>query len=1076
MNNKIESSSERTNKIENNINYNENQSNMSSLRTGKRLQQYNQDENLYTIQTISNTNDNNNTINIMDSLRISENSEEDLEGNNPFLADNEDQSSNVHLNISGIAADLISIKNENISKKPRAAEKIRENNQYSPIEMETNNRNLDKEKAYNKYINNVYENIDSNSFYDKQPPGFTQNKNVKYSYNLRDQVNLEKKKLIKPIANLSNLKHMYYNLDNETPRSKKNQYSLNNEKLKNFGNSISPIKNNEKVKFTEKEIEELISKYLEQNIPKDNSNNINQLKNFAKNFSLKSAVDKNKLKNLIINEVKNDKSLDVEIDNQNDYYSRKANESENQSYKSEKYSNALGTFNKQRSGLNPQENSYLIDVKSEKDQKLKDIFNKIPEIISEFNNKRGKIFKENSESEKTNAQFFNLNNLGKWIDLSKTNLWKNIANNNSNNDSNSTGKDILNEADSIINKHVLKMKKDGKNIETQNNLNLKVENILKNVNEYNKKSIDLETETSKSLNIILSKELHEESKETLDKKVNYIYDLLKNFSHTKLKDLITNPITKQISKEEIGVKNLNESIQMKENTQRFANKEILFNKKLENEIECTIRKDDKEILFSDNKKISFEVPKASMRIREDEESNLFDECKENNANDLSSNLLLSPGSKNNNVSNFRNLESHLINSEISEIKKENVAKSKLIQQLGRENPYETIEKKEEKSIENDTISNKPEILESMSEKKDISPTRLKKKSSLNKNESNNKINVLTVIDNGIKENLNKVNNESIEQDRSEADSEENQKDLVSKRINFTDKINENENEESLDYELGKGNQDKEELECEENKNFYEDEHNEEGLEEGEGEELNEETENHENIYSEEEPRSLDNYLNKLNNSTKIEDKSQVKFEKFLHSNSTKIISSRNIKTKNYENLRSDFENGIEENQKNNHSDLEIEKEKIDTEIKAELDKNVISETPIVDNQKQSKVKFSEKLVFIEYEDESLAENIKVYNQAGKPEKHNKFNLLKYLIRIKNNKFKSKKILRYYYNGIRDDKLPKKFLSNLKRTNSFSEYDKELCLKKLNEFLSECKKENQLSDVKEQQKKRIGIQN
>jgi len=47
------------------------------------------------------------------------------------------------------------------------------------------------------------------------------------------------------------------------------------------------------------------------------------------------------------------------------------------------------------------------------------------------------------------------------------------------------------------------------------------------------------------------------------------------------------------------------------------------------------------------------------------------------------------------------------------------------------------------------------------------------------------------------------------------------------------------------------------------------------------------------------------------------------------------------------------------------------------------------------------------------------------------------------------------------------------LSNLKRSNSFSEQDKELGLKKLNELLSECNKENQLLDVKEQQKKRIG---
>ena len=82
-------------------------------------------------------------------------------------------------------------------------------------------------------------------------------------------------------------------------------------------------------------------------------------------------------------------------------------------------------------------------------------------------------------------------------------------------------------------------------------------------------------------------------------------------------------------------------------------------------------------------------------------------------------------------------------------------------------------------------------------------------------------------------------------------------------------------------------------------------------------------------------------------------------------------------------------------------------------------------------------------------------------------------MLNYFIKLKNNKYKCRKVIHYYYNGIRDDQIPKKLINSLKRTNSFNEYDKEIGLKKLNEFLNECSKENELNEIKQTQMKKIG---
>lgn len=69
--------------------------------------------------------------------------------------------------------------------------------------------------------------------------------------------------------------------------------------------------------------------------------------------------------------------------------------------------------------------------------------------------------------------------------------------------------------------------------------------------------------------------------------------------------------------------------------------------------------------------------------------------------------------------------------------------------------------------------------------------------------------------------------------------------------------------------------------------------------------------------------------------------------------------------------------------------------------------------------------------------------------------------------------KPKKAIHYYYNGLRDDKIPKKLLSSFKKSNYFSEQDKEIGLKKLNEFLDECNNENTEEAKEAKNKSRIG---
>lgn len=48
---------------------------------------------------------------------------------------------------------------------------------------------------------------------------------------------------------------------------------------------------------------------------------------------------------------------------------------------------------------------------------------------------------------------------------------------------------------------------------------------------------------------------------------------------------------------------------------------------------------------------------------------------------------------------------------------------------------------------------------------------------------------------------------------------------------------------------------------------------------------------------------------------------------------------------------------------------------------------------------------------------------------------------------------------YYYDGIRDDKIPKKLIPSFNKKNNFTQDDKDIGLKKLNDFLSECNMED-----------------
>jgi hypothetical protein len=125
------------------------------------------------------------------------------------------------------------------------------------------------------------------------------------------------------------------------------------------------------------------------------------------------------------------------------------------------------------------------------------------------------------------------------------------------------------------------------------------------------------------------------------------------------------------------------------------------------------------------------------------------------------------------------------------------------------------------------------------------------------------------------------------------------------------------------------------------------------------------------------------------------------------------------------------------------------------------------------NKGTQKVKFSKKVIYINYEENAIPEDIKIIDRFGKPERHIKFNYIKYLNKLKNDRYKLKKSILYYYNGIRDDKIPKKFISSFNKKNSSKKKHKEIGLKKLNDLLSECNINNSSKNLEEKNRSRIG---
>jgi len=198
----------------------------------------------------------------------------------------------------------------------------------------------------------------------------------------------------------------------------------------------------------------------------------------------------------------------------------------------------------------------------------------------------------------------------------------------------------------------------------------------------------------------------------------------------------------------------------------------------------------------------------------------------------------------------------------------------------------------------------------------------------------------------------------------------------------------------------------------------------------------------------------------------------IHFAKILHSNSEKIISSKNLNSEEGNNTKINFESQLEPIKNSNFSEEELDNENID-EVVESKNKTINCDIPYRTKENQTKVRFSNKIFYIQYHEESTAEEIKICNQNGKVEKHKKLNLIQYLIKIKNKKFKPKKILHHYYNGIRDDRLPKKIVGYLKKSNSFNELDKEIGLQKINKILDRSTLENEQSELQEKNRKRIG---
>lgn len=631
-----------------------------------------------------------------------------------------------------------------------------------------------------------------------------------------------------------------------------------------------------------------------------------------------------------------------------------------------------------------------------------------------------------------------------------------------------------------------------------------------------------------------------DSSENLNNKINYIYDMLKSFNLPKNDNKFCNELIMKKEIDENKVNNFTKESNLNnhlDNEKKLENVDAYKNYNLE-QIEIF-----NEINFIDNQRISFAKQKSNkdidMRIHYIE----YDKTEDKNLDSSPANLL-SPQSKsaiedilklskmnypidtnlnklekedlfyNTNSENYHNIFGNLDNfrttmndSDLSEIKK-----SKFNNYLRNEDkkiiktPLDIIKKKEDKAFELDIKVDKQK-------KSPISPENNENNSqrSYHTNKINLQENDINKVDNlnenvrnpnGAQENIlasekNKSHNDQIEEEKSNFNSREikdynsnmnndidphvcsYQNDICQPENDFSNYNYDQDENEGEEQEYEKDNQQIENSNLviyEKNNNIsqskitkkvnkcFQESINYSKLDESflqinneklfidcEGKLTSKLKQKKEDVMNEE--------------SSSVRTKSKVKFE-LKHSYSTKT------KIKIPDIVEDQIESEFNLNKRLTNSDFDVENEKIDENIKYELNKITVSDTPYSVRSTDDKVRFSKKLIFIKYNDESTVQDINIFDRLGNVEKHKKFNLLKYLIRLKNNKHKMKKILRNYYNGIREDRLPKKILSSLRKTNTFNEDDKVIGLQKLNEFLFECNKENQHSESEKKKKQNL----
>ena len=391
--------------------------------------------NNYPKENLLNKNINYNT---NDSIRISENSDIGENYKN-VLSDNS-------LNLSGIAADLLSIKNENLNitksiiileEKDFEIDKIykKENENYIKF-LEINkdlnvNKNLiiNPTEYKNKYIfNNLKKNV--NKYL-----------NISNSEKLQNISNNVEENNFKNTYNGENNISDYCDYDTRTNEFKETNINILEMDLNNISNyqikpNQSPIKLENNVEFTEKEISELVTKYM-QEINYDNIELKEKYDNYIENKFYNKYIRDDDFIKYIINQLK-------------DYQTIKISDHKKINNIKLKNLNKLNISTK-NSGTPEKKILNRKNNFDEKSNKIKEIYIKLPEIINTYNHKCKLIDLKTKKNE-----FININNLMNFRDKNKTKI-ENL------------NKSIINEADDIINKYNSKLNK-----------NLRKKNLKKN--------------------------------------------------------------------------------------------------------------------------------------------------------------------------------------------------------------------------------------------------------------------------------------------------------------------------------------------------------------------------------------------------------------------------------------------------------------------------------------------------------------------------------------------------------------------------------------------------------------------